>query len=116
MELEVLYPQKNRISEHLVLYECSQFTQALRKLWVTNLSPTHTSLKHISNSLQQTQPLAQLQPEPEKKEPETEHAQDQQESDPEPEQSSEREPLAVLPENIENPVLGFCTNNACMYI
>ena len=35
-------------------------------------------------------------------------------SEPEPELSSEHEPLSVLPDNIETPVLGFCTNNACI--
>ena len=34
--------------------------------------------------------------------------------EPEPEPSSEREPLAVLPNNLENPVFSFCTNNACV--
>ena len=65
--------------------------------------------------IKQLQPtLGQLQPEQEKQEPETEHAQEQQEPDPEPEPSSEREHLAVLPDNIENPVFSFCTNNACI--
>ena len=73
--------------------------------------------KEQIKQLQPTQLLAQLQSEPEKQEPETEqheHAQEQQEPDPEPEPSSEREPLAVLHDNIENPVFGFCTNNACI--
>ena len=72
------------------------------------------SRAHIKQ-LQPTQLLAQLQPEPEKQEPETEqheHAKEQQEPDPEP--SSEHKPLAVLPDNIENPVFSYCTDNACI--
>ena len=57
-----------------------------------------------------------------KQEPETEqhaHAQEQQEQqepDPEsePEPSSEREHLAVLPDNIENSFFNYCTDNACI--
>ena len=82
---------------------------------MSNKSVPHSPVPqaHIKQ-LQPTQPLAKLQPEPEKQEPETEHAQEQQEPDSEPEPSSEREPLAALPDNIENPVFGFCKNNACI--
>ena len=35
-------------------------------------------------------------------------------SKPEPEPSCKRELLLVLPDNIETPVFGFCTNNDCI--
>ena len=35
-------------------------------------------------------------------------------SEPEPEPSSERDPLSVLPDNIEDPDFGICTNNDCI--
>ena len=76
------------------------------------------SQAHIKQ-LQPTQLLAQLQPEPEKQETETEqheHAKEKHEPEPEPEPepSSEHKPLAVLPDNIENPVFSYCTDNACI--
>ena len=106
----------------LVQYECSGFTplapiQQLHPTLLPSLTQTVSnkpvpysplSQAHIKQ-LQPTQLLAQIQPEPDKQEPETEqhkHAEEQQEPDrePEPEPSSEHKPLAVLPDNIENPV------------
>ena len=111
----------------LVQYECSRFTplgpiQQLHPTLLPSLTQTVSnkpvpysplSQAHIKQ-LQPTQPLAQLQPEPEKQEPKTEHAQEQQEPDPEAEPSSEHEPLAVLPDKIENSVFSYCTDNVCI--